>query len=106
MTSAIGIREVRANAESETFWTAATTATTSVIAADVTRVAVHIVNNTTGKVYFRFDATAPTSATNGHHWYLDAGERWEVSENNSSLAMSVIAAIASGHVVFHQATAA
>lgn len=106
MTSAVGIREVRATAESETFWTASLTATTSVIAADASRVAVHIVNNSTGRVYFRFDATAPTSATNGHHWFLEAGERWELSENISALAMSVIAANASGHVVFHMATAA
>ena len=48
MTSAIGIREVRATAESETFWTASLTASTSVIAADVTRVGLLITNRTTG----------------------------------------------------------
>lgn len=106
MTSAIGIREVRGNAESETFWTASQTATTSVIAADVTRVGVLITNRTTGRVYFRFDSTAPTSATNGSHWFLEAEERWEVAEDKTCLAMSVIATIASGHVVFHLTTAA
>lgn len=105
MTSAVGIREVRASAETETFWPASQTATTSVIAADVTRVGVLIVNNTTGKVYFRFDATAPTAATNGHHFYLEASERWEVPEKWSCLAMSVIGSSAIGHVVFHLPTA-
>lgn len=106
MTSAFSIREVRANAESETFWTAAITASTSVVTADETRVGVLIVNNSTGRVYFRFDSTAPTSATNGHHWFLEAGERWEVPEHLTAVVMSVIAAIASGHVVFHLATIA
>lgn len=106
MTSAVGIREVRGSAETENFWAASTTATTSVIAADATRVGVLIVNNTTGKVYLRFDSTAPTSATNGHHFYLEASERWEVPEQWSCLAMSVIGSGAIGHVVFHLCTAA
>jgi hypothetical protein len=106
MTSAVSIREVRASAESENFWAASLTATTSVIAADVSRVGVLITNNTTGRVYFRFDTTAPTNATNGHHWFLESGERWEVPGHLSGVVMSVIAAIASGHVVFHMATAA
>src|SRR4051812_48799501 len=106
MTSAIGIREVRGNAETETFWAALVTGTTSVVAADVTRIGVLVVNRTTGRVYFRFDATMPTAATNGSHWFLDADERWEIPEDKTGLAMSVIAAIASGHVVFHLTTAA
>lgn len=106
MTSAFATRDVRAVAESESFWTASTTASTSQVAADTTRVGVLITNNSTGKIYLRFDATAPTSQSNGHHFYLEAGERWEVPYWLSTLAISVIAAIASGHVVFHLATAA
>lgn len=107
MTSpGVSIRDIRASAESESFWTASTTASTSQVAADATRVGVLIVNNSTGKVYFRFDSSAPTSATNGHHFSLEAGERWEVPYWLSTLAISVIAAVASGHVVFHLATAA
>lgn len=105
MTSAISIREVRATAESETWWAASQTATTSVIAADTTRVGLLIVNRSTGRVFFRFDATAPTTATNGSHMFLEADERWEVPEDKTTLAMSVIAAIASGHVGFHMTTA-
>lgn len=100
------VREVAATAESETFWAASTTASTSVIAADASRTGLRLVNNSTGRVYLRFDSTAPTSATNGHHWYLEAGERWEVAPDIRCLAMSVIAAIASGHVVFHMSAAA
>jgi hypothetical protein len=106
VTSAVAIREVRATAESENFWAASTTAATSVIAADTSRVGVLITNNSTGKVYFRFDTTAPTAASNGHHWFLEPGERWEVPGHLSGVVMSVIAAIAAGHVVFHLATAA
>lgn len=106
MTSAVSIREVRASAESDNFWTASLTATTSVIAADATRVGVLIVNNTTGRVFFRFDTTAPTSAKNGHHWFLEPDERWEVPEHLSSVVMSVIGSQASGFVVFHLATLA
>lgn len=100
------VREAPATAESETFWAASTTATTSVIAADASRTGVRVLNNSTGRIYLRFDATAPTSATNGHHWYLEAGERWEVAPDIRCFAWSVIAAIASGHVVFHMNTAA
>lgn len=99
------VRESRATAESESFWAASLTASTSQVAADAGRVGVLITNNTTGRVFFRFDSTAPTSATNGHHFYLESGERWEVPYWLSTLAISVIAAIASGHVVFHLATA-
>lgn len=106
MTSAISIREVRANTETDNFWTASQTAATSVIAADATRVGVLVVNNTTGRVYFRFDTTAPTSASNGHHWFLESKERWEVPEHLTSVVWSVVAEIASGHVVFHLATVA
>lgn len=107
MTSpGVSTRDVRATAETEVFWAASLTATTSVIAADTTRVGLLITNNSTGKVYLRFDTTAPTSATNGHHFYLEAGERWEVPDQLSCLVMSVIASIASGHVVFHLPTAA
>ena len=106
MTSAIGIREIRANAETENFWAALVTGTTSVIAADTTRVGVLITNNSTGRIYLRFDSTMPTSASNGHHFFLESKERWEVPEQWSCLAMSVIAEIASNHVVFHLVTAA
>lgn len=100
------VREAPGTAESETFWTASTTASTSVIAADASRTGVRVVNNTTGKVYLRYDSTAPTSATNGHHWFLEAGERYEAQPDVRCLAWSVIASIASGHVVFHMTTAA
>jgi hypothetical protein len=100
------LRKARATAESESFWAASTTASTSQVAADASRLSVLVTNNSTGSVYFRFDATAPTSASNGHHWYLAPGDRWEVPEALTTLAISVIASTASGHVVFHLGTAA
>lgn len=100
------VREARASAETDDFWTASTTAATPRIAADASRIGVLIVNNSSGRVWFRFDSTAPTSALNGHHWYLEPGERWEVPEQWSTLAVSMLAQIASGYVASHLVTAA
>jgi hypothetical protein len=69
-------------------WTPSTTASTSQIAADANRVSLLIVNSSNVRVYLRFDATAPTSAT--HHWYLDAGDRWEVPQMLAQLAVSML----------------
>lgn len=100
------VREAPGTAESETFWTSSTTASTSVIAADASRTGVRVVNNSGGRVYLRFDATAPTAASNGHHWYLEADERYEAQPDVRCLAWSVVAVNPSGHVVFHMTTAA
>lgn len=100
------VRHARATAETDNMWLASTTAATSQVAADASRLGVMVVNNSTGRVWFRFDSTAPTSALNGHHWYLEPGERWEVPEAWSTLAISMLAQIASGYVVTHLVTAA
>jgi hypothetical protein len=73
-------------------WTPSTTASTSQIAADVNRVLLTIVNGSNVRVYLRFDVTAPTSAT--YHWYLDAGDRWEVPQILAQLAVSMLGASA------------
>jgi hypothetical protein len=85
------VRPARATAAATiNTWTPSTTASTSQIAADASRVMVLITNASNVRVYFRFDATAPTSAT--HHWYLDAGDRWEVPMELSTLAVSMLGA--------------
>lgn len=85
------VREARATAAAAiNTWTPVTTASTSQIAADVNRVALLITNASNVKVYLRFDSTAPTAAT--HHWYLDAGDRWEVPVWLSTLAVSMLGA--------------
>lgn len=85
------VREARATAAAAiNTWTPVTTASTSQIAADAGRVALLITNASNVKVYLRFDSTAPTAAT--HHWYLDAGDRWEVPVWLSTLAVSMLGA--------------
>lgn len=87
------VRPARATAAATiNTWTPSTTASTSQIAADASRVAVLITNASNVKVYLRFDATAPTSAT--YHWHLDAGDRWEVPKELSTLAVSMLGASA------------
>lgn len=75
-----------------TSWTVSTTASTSQIAADESRVAMLIYNASTVRVYLRFDSTAPVAAGTNAHWYLDSGDRWEVPDGICQLAISIIAA--------------
>lgn len=85
------VRPARATAAAAiNAWTPSTTASTSQVAADASRVAVLITNASNVKIYLRFDATAPTATT--HHWYLDAGDRWEVPAELSALAISMLGA--------------
>lgn len=98
------VREARATAVTANTWTVTTTATTSQIPADASRVAVTMVSNANGRVYLRFDSTAPTAST--HHWFLDPGDRYEVPAEMSTLAISMLGASAGGTVVSTLATAA
>lgn len=84
-------------------WTIATSASASQVAADVNRVSMLMVNNGTARVYLRFDSTGPTSAA--FHWYLDAGDRWEVPDSLTRLAVSMLGTTASGTVLSTLATA-
>jgi hypothetical protein len=82
-------------------WAVLTTASTSQIAADESRVSMLIYNASTVRVYLRFDGTAPLVAGTNAHWYLDAGDRWEVPDGVCQLPISIIAATAgSGTVNF------
>lgn len=75
-------------------WTVSTTASTSQIAADESRVAMLIYNASTVRVYLRFDSTAPLAAGTNAHWYLDSGDRYEVPYGVCQLAISIVAATA------------
>jgi hypothetical protein len=88
------IRQAKATAESDQQWTISTTASTSQIAADASRVGVLMVNLGSGRVYLRFDATAPTATV--FHWYLEAGDRWELPDYAVTLAISVLGQFAGG----------
>jgi hypothetical protein len=92
-------REIRgATTTYQTQWTIATSPALSQVAADVNRLAVILVvtATATGRVYLRFDNTAPT-ATN-YAWYLDPDERYEVPQAMSGLAISFLGATAAGFV--------
>lgn len=98
------IRAAPATGETDNSWTVSTTASTSQIPADASRVGVLIVSQASGRVYLRFDSTAPTSTA--FHYYLDPGDRWEVPTWLSTLAISMVGAIAGGTILTHLATAA
>src|SRR4051812_9213346 len=83
------IRQATADAVSAAAgWTVSTTASTSQIAADESRVAMLIYNASTVRVYIRFDNTAPLAAGTNAHWYLDSGDRYEVPYGVCQLAIS------------------
>jgi hypothetical protein len=85
------VREAKATATGNpNAWTPATTASTAQVAADASRVAMLMVNNSNVRVYIRFDSTAPTSSS--FHWFLDAGDRWEVPLWWVTLAVSMLGA--------------
>jgi hypothetical protein len=88
------IRKAKATAEADDFWTISTTAATSRIAADASRLGVHMVNMGSGRVYLRHDSTAPTATV--CHFYLEAGERWEMPDYAVTLAISVLGQFAGG----------
>lgn len=97
------VREARATAVTTNSWTVSTSASTSQIAADASRVTVVIVSVANAKVYLRFDNTAPTAAI--HHWYLDPGDRYEVPPELATLAISMVGQTAGGTVQSTLATA-
>jgi hypothetical protein len=72
-------------------WTAVTTGATP-IAANESRVAMLIYNNSTCKIYLRFDTTLPVSAGTNAKWYLDPGDRFEVPYGLCQMPVSVVAA--------------
>ncbi len=98
------VRELDATGVTHGSWTLSATATTSAIAADVTRVGVTMVNNGTLVVYLRFDATAPTTSVN--HWYLSPGDRYEVPDALTTAAISLISTGTGGALTYVLATAA
>lgn len=88
------IRHAKATGKTEDSWTIATTAVTSRIAADASRVGIMMVNGGNGRVYLRFDATAPTALI--YHMYLESGDRYEVPDYAVGLAVSVLGQFAGG----------
>lgn len=98
------VRTLDGTAVTHGSWTLSATATTSAIAADVTRVGCVIVNNGTLVVYLRFDATAPTTTVN--HAYLQPGDRYEVPEAFHTFAISFISTGTGGALTYALATAA
>lgn len=96
------VREARGTAETDNSWTVSTTASTSQIAADASRIGMLIVSNAMGRVYLRFDSTPPTNAN--YHWYLDPDDRWELPFWLTPLTVSMLGAVAGGTVLTHMTT--
>lgn len=81
-------------------WPVSTTGATP-ISANEARVAMLIYNNSTVKIWLRFDTTAPLSSGSNAKWHLDPGDRFEVPYGLCQLAVSVCAATAgSGNIEF------
>lgn len=70
-------------------WTTSTTAATSRVAVDETRVSLTFTNASSTDVYIRPDATAPTSTA--YYVKLTAGDVYEVPREWVELAWSVVA---------------
>jgi hypothetical protein len=88
-------------------WTISLTATTSVLAADITRRMVILWNTSaTATVYLRYDTTAPTTATDGWHDKIPPGARLSFEKELTTLAVSMIGDIANGIIEICTATAA
>ena len=101
------VREARATAVATiNSWTVTTAGQASQIAADASRVGLLIVSAANGIVYLRFDNTIPVPATPAYHWLLNPGDRWEVPIVLTSLAVSMIGAVAGGTILSTLATAA
>jgi hypothetical protein len=93
------VREARALTETDDSWTVTTAGQASQIAANAARVFVMMVSQANGRVYLRFDSTVPTAAA--FHWYLDPDERWELPPHLSTLAISMLGAVAGGTILTH-----
>jgi hypothetical protein len=85
-------------------WTLATTAATSVIAADITRTTILMVNWGSARVCMNFSATAPTTAL--ADWFLDPGDRYTVPDSLAKLAVSFIAQAVGGSLSYTLGTIA
>jgi hypothetical protein len=96
-------REQVATANTTNNWTISTTAATSQIAADSTRVSLTMVNIGTATVYLRFDSTAPTALI--HHWRLDSNDRYEVPDKDVTFAVSMLGSAANGSLISKLGTA-
>lgn len=77
-----------------TSWSATTTGSASVLAADEQRTSLTIVSRATDEVLVRFDGTIPTYAL--HSWYLMPGDRWEVPVEKVGGAFSFAARTTNG----------
>lgn len=99
------VRELDATAQTHGSWTLSAAASTSHIAADVTRLGIVMVNNGSLPVYLRYDSTAPTTLIN--HWYLQPGDRYEVPSDRTTLAISFISTgTSNGALTYSMTTAA
>src|SRR3954462_2306997 len=81
------IRKAKATSKTNDAWTITTTGVATRIVADISRLAMTIVNGGSGRVYLRFDSTIPTSTT--ADWFLEAGDRYEVPEAMVAMQISL-----------------
>lgn len=102
------VREAPASAATApTSWTLATSASTSVLAADESRrfVILTLPSTAVGTVYIRYDGTAPTVTVGGYHDAIAPGGRLVVEKECLTLAMSFIASAVGGALNIGSGTA-
>lgn len=90
------VRQTRATGSTLNEWTITVAGSANVVAADVTRVGMLMVNGGTGRVWVRFDGTIPT--TTAHGYVLYAGDRYDVPDWAVQLAVSFMGEFAGGEV--------
>lgn len=99
------VRLDTAGALTRSSWTLSLTASTSQIAADVTRVGMLFnAELLTDRVWLNFGSTAPTTSV--HDWYLDPGDRWEVPSAWVEQAVSMLGRSAGSVLYYTLGTAA
>jgi hypothetical protein len=102
------VREAPATAvASPSTWTISTTASTSVISADVGRRVVILWNtSSSATIYLRYDGTAPTTAAGGYHDSIPPLSRLVVEKELATLTISMIGSTSAGSVNICTGTAA
>lgn len=98
------VRDARATAVTESFWTVTAEGQVDVIPADPSRIGLVITSNAFARVYLKFFTWIP-SATDCAT-YLDPGDRYELPTWLSTRQVSMAGASAGGQMFWNASTAA
>jgi hypothetical protein len=92
-------RDMPVDTPTRNSYTPSTTGTANQVASSADRVVMLMVNNSSVRVYLRFDGTVPTATV--FDWYLEPNERWELSGLLARCAVSMLGAAAGATGTFN-----